>query len=270
MQAAGFRCTACIYIIILLVWTIALLFYFAYVHMSLVFTQTDTSACSSANTITIGDVPFYHYPLSPMKASKSELYCSFDYYVWATDYLLALVPVYVLSMTLFAVVWQTSSAFAVGILAVLLALIEFAKAIYWTLYWTNVLPCDRYQFCVNRDPAQPPDSANTQFIVATILAYVFGIFSLSLTGLERSVKRAKMYRLMAEKKLEDGASAKSLSSVVGTTSKLNTGARSNSAPPRKRSTQARRKNAAQTKTDTSDIPGLSLLSSVSGESRFRV
>lgn len=186
------------YTILIVIWSLALIFYFSYVHASLVFTQSNPVAA-----ITIADVPFYSYPGEPaLNPAVSEIYASFDYYLWMSDYLLIFALVWSLGASLGALLFQMNSAFLVTIIAVLFAALELFKAIWWTLYLTNVFACNEYQFCINRNPAAPASTASSQFLVAVIMTYVFAALSLSLLGLNAVVKTAHLSRLQIGKKFD--------------------------------------------------------------------
>lgn len=195
-------CSICTYIIVALVYTLALMSYYVYVHTALVFTQLDSSACSSFTGLSINDVPFYSYAGEPaLHPSVSELYCSFDYWVWATDYLRIFLPVFVLGTATASLAFQSPRATGLSAVSAIWGLFELAKAIYLTLYLVGAYDCNTYQFCINRNAAEDANTPNTQFVVAVIAAYVFSLLAFSFIGLDTSIRRAALPRLRINKRL---------------------------------------------------------------------
>jgi hypothetical protein len=196
----GFGTQSFIYCLVMLVWTLAMVFYFAYVHAYMVFTQQ--SPPSSFNGLRITDVPFYN--AAPVSASTSEVYFSFDYYTWMTDYLLILLPPYALGAILLAVVWRKRSVaiFGVYIVGVVFILLELAKAIYWTLIWAGWfgLSCAKYQFCLSHNPGEPVGTAIFQFKFAVIFAYVSALLSFGVILTQSIVRSGRLHTLVVNGK----------------------------------------------------------------------
>lgn len=189
---AAFKTPATIFCLGMLLWNLALIFYFVYVHSYLVFTET-----SPFIGLAITDVPFYAAsPAIVASAGTSEIYASFDYYVWMTDYLLLFLPPYVIGVFLFAVINQMRSVGILGVtlVGVFFLLVQLAKAVYWTLIWAGVfgLSCAGYQFCVSHNPGVSIGTPSTQFVVAVFYAYATALLSILLFFIPEIVKSGRL------------------------------------------------------------------------------
>ena len=191
----GFPTSSILFCVFMLFWTLMLVFYFAYVHAYMVWTQQNPP--SAFNGLRITDVPFYN--AAPVSAGTSEIYFSFDYYTWMTDYLLILLPPYGIGVLLVSVLQRKRSAgiFGIYFVGIFFILLELAKAIYWTLIWAGWfgLSCSKYQFCLSHDPGVPVGTAITQFKIAVIFAYIFAAFSISIIFVQSIVRSGRLYSL---------------------------------------------------------------------------
>lgn len=192
----GFGAQSTIFCVVMMVWTLAMVFYFSYVHAYMVWTQQ--SPPSSFNGLRITDVPFYN--AAPVSASTSEIYYSFDYYTWMTDYLLITLPPYAIGSLLLAVVMRKRSVaiFGVYIVGILFILLELAKAVYWTLIWAGWfgLSCASYQFCLSHNPGEPVGTTLVQFKFAVIFAYVSALLSIGVLLTQSIVRSGRLYTLV--------------------------------------------------------------------------
>lgn len=192
----GFGTQSMIFCVVMMIWTLAMVFYFSYVHAYMVFTQQ--SPPSSFNGLRITDVPFYN--AAPVSASTSEIYFSFDYYTWMTDYLLILLPPYAIGSLLLAVVMRKRSVaiFGVNIVGILFILLEIAKGFYWTMIWAGWLglSCAKYQFCLSHDPGMPVGTPIFQFKFAVIFAYASAVLSIGVLLTQSIVRSGRLYTLV--------------------------------------------------------------------------
>jgi len=219
----GFPTSSILFCVLMLVWTLLLVFYFAYVHAYMVWTQQNPP--SPFNGLRITDVPFYN--AAPVSAGTSEIYFSFDYYTWMTDYLLILLPPYGIGVLLVSVLQRKRSAAIFGIyfVGIFFILLELAKAVYWTLIWAGWfgLSCAKYQFCLSHDPGVPIGTTITQFKIAVIFAYIFAAFSVSVILIQSIVRSGRLYSLYINGKLSDRNNA--LQKPFDTSAKQNTAKR---------------------------------------------
>lgn len=191
-----------IFVIVMFLWLFGLVFYYSYVHANLVFTQS--SPPSAFNGLTVANVPFYS--AAGVAAFRSELYRSFDYFVWMTDYLLILLPPYAVTVLLVAVLFRDRSAamYGVYIIAIFFGILEFAKAVYWSFVWAGWfgLSCGNYQFCMSHNPADPVGMTSPQFVCAVIVAYISTVLSIGVIFVQWIVKSARLYEITINSKLQ--------------------------------------------------------------------
>lgn len=197
----GFPTSSTLFCVFMLIWTLMLIFYFAYVHSYMVWTQQNPP--SGFNGLRVTDVPFYN--AAPVSASTSEIYFSFDYYTWMTDYLLILLPPYGIGVLLLSILQRKRSAgiFGIYFVGIFFILLELAKAIYWTLIWAGWfgLSCAKYQFCLSHNPGDPVGTPITQFIIAVVFAYIFSLFSWSIILIQSIVRSGRLYSLYINGKM---------------------------------------------------------------------
>lgn len=204
---SAFRTPATVCCVGMMLWALLLVFYFGYVFSYLVFTQTAPTASFTGLAIT--NVPFY--ALSPtISASTSEVYHSFDYFLWMTDYLLLLMPPYVIGVLFFSVINQMRAVgvLGIGIVGFILGLWQFGKAVYWTLIVFNVstsLSCAAYQFCLSHNPGEPVGTSTSQFITALIFAYVNSLICFLLLTIPGIVRSGRLATLMISGKFGGSA-----------------------------------------------------------------
>jgi len=163
-----------------LLWALLLVVYYVWVHSYLIFTQSQPSA--AYNGLTTSNVPVYAAAVH-LKPADSEVYKSFAYWAWMTDYLLLLMPAYVLAVILFALLYRLSGVGVLGVyvVGIFMGLLELAKSIYFTIYWADqsdpsatncTLCCGSWQFCMSHNPGVAPGTPSTQFVVAVLFTYV--------------------------------------------------------------------------------------------------
>lgn len=191
----GFTIKSLIFMIVMLLWAASLVIYFSIVHAYLVFTQQSPPA--AFNGLTVANVPFYS--AAGVAAYRSEVYRSFDYYVWMTDYLLLLLPPYAIGVLAVGVLFRERSvaAYGVYVVAILFGLLQLAKALYWTFVWAGWfgLSCGKYQFCLSHNPGEPIGTTTFQFVYAVIFAYVSAVLSFGIMFVQWIVKSARLYAM---------------------------------------------------------------------------
>jgi hypothetical protein len=184
-------------------WVVLWVAYYIYVMSYLIWTQSQPTA--SFNGLTINNVPFYAAAIPQLEADDSEIYSSFDYWLWMSDYLIILLPFIVLGSLLLIVLFNQAKGGFFGlivlILGIVFAVLEFFKAIYWTLFWANTsdpiatgceLCCGAAQFCMSHNPGDPRGTPTTQFQVAVVFAYLNAIFSILLIFFGSIVRMGKL------------------------------------------------------------------------------
>jgi len=192
---SGFRLEAAVFCFGMLLLTVVLAAYFLYVHTYIVWTQESSAPIELSRA----NVPFYaaSAPIMAQTSSKSERYVSFDYFVWMTDYLLLLLPPYVIGVFLFSVLFTMSSVGSTGItiVGIVFFLLQLSKGVYWTLIWANTsasVSCINYQMCISHNPGVAVGSPSLQFIVAIFVAYATALLSVLLLLVPGMVKRADL------------------------------------------------------------------------------
>ena len=198
----GFNLGSTIVCVLMLAYATMLVVYFVWSHSYLVFTQTQPSA--AFNGLTPSNVPFYNSP--QLNAHRSEIYASFDYWLWMTDYLLIYLPPYVIGVLFISVLDQlrTGGVLGVVVVGIVFGLLELFKAVYWTIVLADQRDpsssgcsfcCGSVQYCVSHDPGVAPGKPAAQFWVAVIFAYLSTIVSFLLICLPSIIKIGKLDRV---------------------------------------------------------------------------
>lgn len=171
-----------VYCLLMVVWAILLAGYFIFVHPYLTFTQTTPLA--PFNGLTFASVPYYSGAIAPV---RSEIYISFDYWVWMSDYIIGLIPFMAVGIFFLVFRCQITSVGPVYIVAVVATLIQISKAIYWSVEITPAL-CAKFPYCTTHNLGLPATTPNVQFVVAVIFAWIQTLGCLFLFMLPTVVK----------------------------------------------------------------------------------
>jgi len=171
----------------MLVWTVLLVGYFIYVHPYNVWTQSQPF--HATNGLTFSSVPFY---TGIMNSIRSEIYRSWDYWIWMTDYLSILFPPYIIGVFFLVFRHQFTSVglvLGVYIIVPVALILQATKAIYWS-WLTNAYWCQRIEFCTTHDLGLPPTTMTTQFLIAVIFAWLQVIFLATLIAVPSVVNNS--------------------------------------------------------------------------------
>ena len=185
----GFSAAICSYVILLFLYAATVIFLLYAVHLRLVW--------GNEPLISTGDVPYYNRgDADPEFSAAAANVNTFDWFVFATDTLLVLVPVYSLVAMTFGLLCGLSGLTATGapIFNALVALWQTFKSVYFTLYFFSIfgLKCAAYPLCQNRDPSVSVDTPDTLFTVELFTTYALTVatyFVLTLPSVYRSAQR---------------------------------------------------------------------------------
>lgn len=198
---SSFTCGIVLYLVAVFIWVLGLVFWVSFVHTRIVFVEAPFLSASS--------IPYYNYPLvmPPTDTALAEAF-SLDWFIYASDLLLFFVAFYILATLVFALLQQIRSLNSLGfsIVVTLILLVQLAKSVYFSLYWFDAstsFSCKNYPFCVNRNPAEPPDSADTTFLVEIYFTYAYTLLTLVLYGLPSVYKSASIQTLRIGSKCID-------------------------------------------------------------------
>ena len=191
----SYRAQSIFYFVVLALYTALAVFYFAFVHTRLVFTE--------GSNLTVANVPIYS------RAGREDMglaaeFLGFNWWVYASDYVtVAAIPSYVMAAWAFATLLEGKTmSLGYGFVMAIVIVVQLAKAIYWSVQLGFF--CEFFPFCVQRaaggtidpgeggNPIDTFDAPDHTFVVTVVMAWVFSLLLILLTGLSRVVKSAHL------------------------------------------------------------------------------
>lgn len=190
--SASFSCTITAYFVVCALLGVSVLVQVFFVHIPLMFPD--------GTTVALGDIPYLHRPAADpaFDAGGAELY-SFEQLVYASDLLVALVPIAVLSSMLLGLVWGLRSLSQLGlpIFVVIIAAMQLVKAVYFSLYYFSAagFVCAQFAYCQNRNIAEAPSTPDSLFVLELFFTYGHTIavaFMLSVASAYKAAQRSAL------------------------------------------------------------------------------
>ena len=203
----GFSAAICSYVILLFLYAATVIFLLYAVHLRLVW--------GNEPLISTGDVPYYNRgDADPDFSAAAANVNTFDWFVFASDALLVLVPVYSLVAMTFGLLCGLSGLAATGapLFVALIALWQTFKSVYFTLYFFSLfgLKCAAYPLCQNRDPSIAVGSPDTLFTVELFTTYALTLATYFVATLPSVYRSAQRRTLVIGARYADAAASKNI------------------------------------------------------------